>query len=86
VKSGLIGLTRYTSTYWPENVRCNCLCPGGVYNNQSPIFLDKVKNEIPMSRLANVNEYGGVIVYLLSEASSYMNGSVIPIDGGRTTW
>ena len=86
VKSGLIGLTRYTSTYWPENVRCNCLCPGGVYNNQSPIFLDKVKNEIPMSRLANVNEYGGIIVYLLSEASSYMNGSVIPIDGGRTTW
>ena len=39
-----------------------------------------------MSRLANINEYGGILVYLLSEASSYMNGSIIPIDGGRTTW
>lgn len=86
VKSGLIGLTRYTSTYWPTKVRCNCLCPGGILNNQSNEFLKKVNLEIPMQRLANIDEYAGALIYLLSNASSYMNGSIISIDGGRTTW
>lgn len=86
VKSGLIGLTRYTSTYWPQKIKCNCLCPGGVFNNQSEEFLKKVYSEIPMSRLANVNEYAGALVFLLGESSSYMNGAVISIDGGRTAW
>ncbi|RPG19617.1 MAG: SDR family oxidoreductase [Pelagibacteraceae bacterium TMED124] len=86
VKSGLIGLTKYTATYWPKKVRCNCLCPGGVFNNQSQEFLKKVNLEIPISRLANKDEYWGIIIYLLSGASSYMNGSIISIDGGRTAW
>ena len=86
IKSGLIGLTKYTATYWPKKVRCNCLCPGGVFNNQSQEFIDKVNLEIPISRLANKDEYWGIIVYLLSGASSYMNGSIISIDGGRTAW
>ena len=86
IKSGLIGLTKYTSTYWPKNVRCNCLCPGGVYNNQSEDFLEKVNAEIPIGRLANVHEYAGALIYLLSQSSSYLNGSIISIDGGRTTW
>ena len=86
IKSGLIGLTKYTSTYWPLKVRCNCLCPGGVFNNQSEEFLNRVNSEIPLGRLANCDEYAGALIYLLSSSSSYMNGSIISIDGGRTAW
>ncbi len=86
IKSGLIGLTRYTATYWPEKIRCNCLCPGGILNNQSQDFLSKVNAEIPLGRLANPGEYAGALIYLLSASSSYLNGSIISIDGGRTSW
>jgi len=87
VKSGIIGLTRYLATYWAEKgVRCNALCPGGVENNQDPTFLKEVCNRIPMGRLARADEYQGALLFLLSEASSYMNGAVLSIDGGKTTW
>lgn len=87
VKSGLIGMTRYLATYWAEQgVRCNALCPGGVENNQDPTFLKEVFARIPMGRLARADEYQGALLFLLSDASSYMNGAVISIDGGRTTW
>ena len=86
IKSGLIGLTKYTSTYWPLKVRCNCLCPGGIFNSQSIDFVKKISDLIPMKRMANKDEYKGSIVFLMSEASSYMTGSVISIDGGRTAW
>jgi NAD(P)-dependent dehydrogenase (short-subunit alcohol dehydrogenase family) len=86
IKSGLIGLTRYMATYWPEKVRCNALCPGGVEAGQSEEFLNKIKGKIPMKRMASLNEYQGALVFMISEASTYMNGSVLSIDGGRTTW
>ena len=87
VKTGLIGLTRYLSTYWPEKkVRCNALCPGGVFNNQGEDFLKKVESLIPMGRMANSDEYQNAIVFLASDASSYMNGAILNIDGGRTAW
>lgn len=87
VKSGLIGLTRYLSTYWADKgVRCNAICPGGVENGQSENFLRSVSSRIPMGRLANVDEYQGAIVWMVSDASSYLNGSIISIDGGRTAW
>lgn len=87
VKTGLIGLTRYVSTYWAEkNVRCNAICPGGVENNQNIQFLDEVKKRIPMNRMALKNEYQGLVVFLLSKASSYINGAVIAADGGRSAW
>jgi NAD(P)-dependent dehydrogenase (short-subunit alcohol dehydrogenase family) len=86
IKSGLIGLTRYISTYWPEKVRCNALCPGGVEAGQSDEFLKQVKARIPQSRMASEDEYQGVLVFLLSSASAYMNGSVVSMDGGRTVW
>ena len=87
VKSGLIGLTRYTSTYWSDkNVRCNALCPGGVENGQPMDFLNKVHERIPMRRLAKSNEYQGTLVWMLSDASSYLNGAIISVDGGRTAW
>jgi len=87
VKTGLVGLTKYLATYWADkNVRCNALCPGGVYNNQADEFVKKVSSLIPMGRMAKPDEYKGIIVFLASDASSYMNGSVISIDGGRTAW
>ena len=87
IKTGLIGLTRYVATYWAKKgVRCNALCPGGVENKQNPDFIKKINSKIPMNRMAKKNEYNGSIIFLLSDASSYINGAIIAADGGRTTW
>jgi NAD(P)-dependent dehydrogenase (short-subunit alcohol dehydrogenase family) len=87
VKTGIIGLTRYLATYWcEENVRCNAICPGGVENNQSEDFLDKINKKIPLGRMAKVDEYQGTLIWALSDASSYLNGAIIPVDGGRSAW
>jgi NAD(P)-dependent dehydrogenase (short-subunit alcohol dehydrogenase family) len=87
VKAGVIGLTRYLATYWAnKNVRCNAICPGGVENNQNEAFIEEVIKRIPMNRMARLDEYQGLLVFLLSDASSYMNGSIISVDGGRSVW
>jgi len=87
VKTGLIGLTRYISTYWAEkNVRCNAMCPGGVENGQPNDFLQEVSSRIPMNQLAQADEYQGTLIWMLSDASSYLNGAIIPVEGGRTAW
>lgn len=87
IKSGLIGLTKFTSTYWAkQKVRCNCICPGGVENNHDKSFLKKVTRLIPLGRMAKKDEYNGLVVFLMSDASSYVNGAIISADGGRTAW
>ena len=87
VKTGLIGLTRYLATYWADkNVRCNAMCPGGVENGQPKDFLREVNSRIPMKRMANDDEYQGTLLWMLSDASSYLNGAIIPVEGGRTAW
>jgi NAD(P)-dependent dehydrogenase (short-subunit alcohol dehydrogenase family) len=87
VKTGMIGLTRYLATYWSEkNVRCNAMCPGGVENGQPDSFLSDVSSKIPMNRLAKSDEYQGTLIWMLSDASSYLNGAIVPVDGGRTAW
>ena len=87
IKHGLIGLTKYLATYYAEKgIRCNALCPAGVYNGQDEVFLEKLTNLIPMGRMANADEYKSTILYLLSDASSYMTGSTVIVDGGRTCW
>lgn len=87
VKHGLIGLTKYLATYWADrNIRVNAICPGGIYNGQDPKFVKKLINLIPLGRMAAIDEYKATIVYLISDASSYMTGSVVSIDGGRTCW
>lgn len=87
VKHGILGLTKYLATYWAEKgVRVNALCPGGVYTNQPDEFVKKLTNLIPMGRMANVDEYKGAIQFLCSDASSYMTGSCMVIDGGRSCW
>jgi NAD(P)-dependent dehydrogenase (short-subunit alcohol dehydrogenase family) len=62
------------------------MCPGGIQNGQPEEFLHEVSQKIPMDRLANVDEYQGTLVWMLSDASSYLNGAIIPVDGGRTAW
>jgi NAD(P)-dependent dehydrogenase (short-subunit alcohol dehydrogenase family) len=87
IKTGLIGLTRYLATYWADkNVRCNAICPGGVENNQNVEFVAEVIKRIPMNRMAFKNEYQGILIFLLSSASSYVNGAIIAADGGRSAW
>jgi NAD(P)-dependent dehydrogenase (short-subunit alcohol dehydrogenase family) len=87
VKTGLIGLTRYLATYWADkNVRCNAMCPGGVENGQPHDFLKEVNKRIPMGRMASSDEYQGTLIWMLSDASSYLNGAIVPVEGGRTTW
>ena len=78
-------MTKYTASYWAKkNIRCNALAPGGIFNNQNKIFLSKIKKLIPMKRMAKINEYNQTILFLSSEASSYITGSVIVADGGRS--
>jgi NAD(P)-dependent dehydrogenase (short-subunit alcohol dehydrogenase family) len=87
VKSALIGLTRYLATYWArDGVRVNAISPGGVFNAQPEEFLVKLNNLIPLGRMANADEYQGAILFLCSDASSYMTGANLVIEGGRTCW
>lgn len=87
VKHGLIGLTKYLATYWCEQgVRCNALSPGGVYAGQNDVFVSKLTQLIPLGRMADADEYRGAIAFLCSDASSYMNGANLVVDGGRSTW
>jgi NAD(P)-dependent dehydrogenase (short-subunit alcohol dehydrogenase family) len=86
-KHGIIGLTKYLSTYFGDKgIRVNSISPGGVYTDQSDDFVKRLSKLIPMGRMANKDEYKGAIVFLCSEASSYMNGHNLILDGGRTVW
>ncbi len=87
IKHGLIGLTKYLATYYADKgIRANTLCPAGVENGQPEDFVEKLTNLVPMGRMAKPEEYMGTIVYLLSDASRYMTGSTVIVDGGRTCW
>jgi NAD(P)-dependent dehydrogenase (short-subunit alcohol dehydrogenase family) len=87
VKHGLIGLTKYLATYWCEQgVRCNSLSPGGVYANQDDVFVSRLIQLIPLGRMARADEYRGAVAFLCSDASTYMNGANLILDGGRSVW
>ncbi len=87
IKTGLIGLTKYLSTYWiNQGVRSNALSPGGVFIDQDEGFVAKLSALIPMGRMAKIDEYHSAIQFLCSDASSYLNGQNIVMDGGRSVW
>lgn len=86
-KTGLIGLTRYLATYWADkNIRCNAISPGGVYNNHNKQFVKKISKLIPLGRMAKKDEYRSAVQFLCSDASSYLTGQNLVIDGGRSVW
>lgn len=87
IKAGLVGLTRYLATYWSDKkVRCNALSPGGVFNGQSEEFVQRLCSLIPLGRMADREEYRAAVQFLCSDASVYMNGQNVVMDGGRSVW
>lgn len=87
IKHGLIGLTKYLATYWADKgVRVNAISPGGVFNNQDPAFVERLTRLIPMGRMADADEYRAAIQFLCSDASRYMTGQNMVMDGGRSVW
>jgi len=87
IKAGLVGLTRYLATYWADRgVRANALSPGGVFNGQGEEFVQRLTSLIPLGRMATREEYRAAVQFLCSDASAYLNGQNIVMDGGRSVW
>lgn len=87
VKHGIIGLTKYLAVYWADKgIRVNTLCPASLYNGQDEEFVSKISKLIPMGRMSNPDEYICTVLYMISDATTYMTGSTVVLDGGRTSW
>ncbi len=86
-KSAIYNLTRYLATYWAQKgVRVNSLTLAGVFNNQDAEFLEAYLKKCPVGRMAEPDDYIGPVIYLLAEASRYMTGAELRVDGGWTAW
>lgn len=86
-KAAVVGLTRWLATYWAQQgIRVNCLVPGGVSSGQNSSFSERYSERVPMGRMARADEMVPALLYLASEASSYVTGQVLTVDGGWTAW
>ncbi|NQT06459.1 MAG: SDR family oxidoreductase [Candidatus Omnitrophica bacterium] len=87
IKGGIISMTKYFATYFAKyNIRINCICPGGVFNKHDKVFVKNYSKLTPLGRMARSNEIVSGALFLSSEASSYVTGDCLMIDGGWTAW
>lgn len=87
IKGGIVNFSRYLATYYaPYNIRVNAVCPGGVFDNQPATFVENYNKLVPLNRMAGPVDIAGPVLFLCSDASSYMTGQVIMVDGGLSSW
>ncbi len=85
VKGGIINLTRYLASYFGKyNIRVNCVCPGGIWDNQRPEFVKNYNHRCPMKRMGNPDDIAPLCLFLVSDGAKYITGQIIAADGGWT--